>query len=251
MGEVAEKLPEKLQALRQSGTVEDRLWDLIAVSYYIGRLRNGFDWNAVAVSASGNIVAIAPQLVDFTWYTIRKFLRSREDRLFCKVTQILHKFLDVFQRVKEAREQIESVETAQLLQTQIARFPSNSAGAKFPPGLTKAEPLTLVWRLYMSATVSPAAKQIYEELLVARYAHFEELIGQSEAPVREKLFALRVLHVCNALQSLAIPTLLLLAIVDESVPNNFKDFKKWQLIVRVRHFIDRKRVAAGEYVFGF
>ncbi len=67
----------------------------------------------------------------------------------------------------------------------------------------------------------------------------------------DKNFALRVQAACIGLQAQELPTLVLLTMIDEMIPNNFTMYKKWQLIVKVRHFLDRKRIAAGESVEGF
>jgi hypothetical protein len=132
-------------------------------------------------------------------------------------------------------------------------------------------PLSLIWVVYHNSELSLAATRIYEEALAARYheiyqgalatrfCQIYERVGAAQyhqrdaimTTKRDRLAAVRLVQICIGLQTLCIPTLLLLEIFDESVVTDWTMYKKWQLIVNVRHFLDRKRLAAGEEVYGF
>jgi hypothetical protein len=115
-------------------------------------------------------------------------------------------------------------------------------------------PMRLLWALYQRSRVGSPAHAVYEDTLAVRYEATEELYENKPGftvPLADKLFAWRVLHICNGLQSQRLPSLVLLTIIDEGTPNNYTMFKKWELITKVRHFLDRKQKQADEEVYGF
>jgi hypothetical protein len=51
----------------------------------------------------------------------------------------------------------------------------------------------------------------------------------------------RATEICVALQELGLPALLTLEILDAAFPNSIRMAAKWDLIVAVKHFHDRRR----------
>jgi hypothetical protein len=51
----------------------------------------------------------------------------------------------------------------------------------------------------------------------------------------------RATEICVALQDLSLPALLTLEILDAAFPNSIRMAAKWDLIVAVKHFHDRRR----------
>lgn len=256
MDENEEHVTRILGELQASDTAELQLLSLERVWTFLYSLEKEYDLATSIGARMRNGFAEAPvrhtaMLIASTWRVLYQTLRSSDRRVFCNVCTIISRFLALFRRIEEVQPEADSQEFAQTLKEQITRFDREPGTAEFPPYLSKDEPMWLALASYVNKHASAAALLTYEEILATHYEYFDEMIGEGDPSLADKLFGLRVLQICNGLQSLQMPTLVLLNIVDESTPNDFTDYKKWQIIVAVRHFLDRKRKAAGEKRFGF
>ena len=78
--------------------------------------------------------------------------------------------------------------------------------------------------------------RLYQDVRV--YAVWSQSSSQVLFP-HLSMFKSRMLQVCIALQSVDLPALLLLKIIDRLIPNTVTMHAKWQLITTVKHFHQR------------
>lgn len=183
-----------------------------------------------------------------------RFLFARDVVRFYKAAYLLEQDLSHLGASEDKDVFWERVEVAQEICKRILQNANPPRADANRLVVTATGPMRLLWALYQRSALNSPARVVYEQTLAARYENTAELFDSSAGftvSLADKLFAWRVLHICNGLQWQRLPTLVLLTIVDEGIPNNYTMHKKWQLITTVRHFLDRKAVASGDALYGF
>jgi len=177
---------------------------------------------------------------DRLWRVMQRFLVCDCERLFAMAAQILYYSACGMITRGRAHTFFHDGSFAQKFVDRMNRFTSAITNLLGDNGLPIS--LSLLWVVYQRSELSLAATRIYENALAARFHRLESAITTE----RNRLAAVRLFQICIGLQTLEIPTLLLVDIFDESVSTDWTLYKKWQLVVVVRHFLDRQRKQADD-----
>jgi hypothetical protein len=82
---------------------------------------------------------------------------------------------------------------------------------------------------------------IVDRLLQDKRVYSMRVDVDAEHIFRIRMIRSRCAEICVALQDLGLPALLTLGILDQLIPNTIRMAAKWDLVVAVKHFHDRRR----------